>query len=175
MRGRADDFGIGPGSKAADVGGHRIGEELDILRQVADYRRADSRGHVATSAPSSRTTPAVGWSTPTIWRASVDFPAPDGPIMPSASPALQPKRDIAQDRSASRPAPCSGGSTDRLALRPRQREASRRAAGVTSKQVASPEEGRAGRDQAAPLARRSVRPAAARAREGCSRQTSRRP
>jgi hypothetical protein len=52
--------------KAPDVGGHRVGEKLDVLRQEPRNRPSDSRGQVETSAPSSRTVPAEGASTPTI-------------------------------------------------------------------------------------------------------------
>ena len=76
------------GLEAADIGGDGVGEQLDVLRQVAEMAaRAAPCGQIETSAPSRRTAPAVGPSTPTIWRARVDLPAPDGPMTPSISPA----------------------------------------------------------------------------------------
>ena len=73
--------------EAADIGGDGVGEQLDVLRQIADIVAERVARPCDTSAPSSRTVPRLGCSTPTMWRASVDFPAPDGPMIPSASPA----------------------------------------------------------------------------------------
>ena len=55
------------------------------------YRPNSARGQSATSAPSSRTCPALGRRTPTRSRASELFPAADGPTMASASPGASSK------------------------------------------------------------------------------------
>ena len=57
-----------------------------------------SRGHAATSAPSSRTTPATGFHTPTMRRASVDFPEALGPMSAERLARLQGEGNTANDR-----------------------------------------------------------------------------
>ncbi len=148
---RLDDLGIGPGSEAADVGGDRIGEELDILRQIAEItaeRLARPGRNVGAIEPHrARGRPQHADD----MRASVDFPAPDGPMMPSASPGSMPKRDIAQDRLVELPGvnvverfrPTGGPSASAASALLRRR--------AGKQQVADAVEGAARRDKAAPL------------------------
>ena len=48
--------------------------------------RRRSGGTPVTGTPSMHTSPRAGVWTPLTMRHSVDFPAPDGPVMPRISP-----------------------------------------------------------------------------------------
>ena len=46
--------------EAADIGRNRVGEQLDVLGQITEMLAERRPRPAATSAPSSRTAPAVG-------------------------------------------------------------------------------------------------------------------
>ena len=85
-------------AEAADIGGNGVGEQLDVLRQIAEmtaerFARPDRDiGAVEAHRPGG------GASTPTIWRASVDLPAPGRADHAQHFAGLDPEADAAQDR-----------------------------------------------------------------------------
>ena len=86
LGGGDDGLGVGLGLEAGDVLRHRAGQQLDVLRQIADVAPSASDDHWSSAAPSRRTLPRTGCQTPTSMRASDDLPEPLGPMMPSPLP-----------------------------------------------------------------------------------------
>ena len=109
-----------------------------------------SGSHWSSAAPSSRTLPLAGRQMPTRARTSEVLPAPLGPMMPSASPALRPKRTLATTGFV------PPGRDDRdlldleaaLGLRQRGRRPLRRGA---RERLRQPRDALAGADEGAPV------------------------
>ena len=116
------------GSKRRDILRDRAGEQLDVLRQVADVPRRAPRPTTGR-ASRRRAGPcrAHGGQTPTSARASVDLPEALGPMTPSPCPACEREADILR-RSAS----CAPGGATTTLFEPRalRRRRSGRIGGV---------------------------------------------
>ena len=165
-RRRDDQFRIGIALEAGDVLRHRSGEQLDVLRQVADMAgRAcrDPTGRAPRRRAGCGRGPAA--QAPMTARTSDDLPAPLGPMTPRPLPAVQREADI-DDREARwrRAAPPRGSRSRAYWPAPAAASASPlsgNCASVRFEPRASPGGSRRSRASWRPAAR----PAAGRARE----------
>ncbi len=74
------------------------GKKASSSSTVATSRR-NAADRSSTGPPANSTVPAIGGSRPTTVCSTVDFPAPFGPMMPSAVPGATPTVTGAQTGS----------------------------------------------------------------------------
>ena len=93
-----NDLLVGAILEPADVGRDRIGEQLDVLRQIAEVTAEESFGQVETSAPSRRTAPVRRVTSPNELAGKGGFAGSGWPDDAKDLAGLDAERNAAQDR-----------------------------------------------------------------------------